>query len=342
MGLSITWFILIAILWAGFFVLEGFDLGVGMLHSVVGRTEEERNAAVATIGPFWDGNEVWLIVAGAGMFAAFPSWYATMFSAFYLPLVLLLVALIVRGVSFEFREKVHQARWRTTWQWCLTIGSLLIPLLAGVAIGDLLAGIPIDAHQEFTGNFFDLLTPYGLYVGVTFTLLCLVHGALFLALKSTGTVRQRSERLAAMLSPVMAVAVIGFTIWTLTQSNRGDLPSLLELIAIMGSLAAVWLAWEQIYGWAFAATTVTVACSVLAVFADLYPRVMVSSTSARYNLTVTNTTSSHYALTVMTIVAVTLLPFVLAYQGWTYYVFRARVRVSDETPPAVPAQSQPS
>jgi cytochrome d ubiquinol oxidase subunit II len=342
MGLSITWFILIAVLWAGFMVLEGFDLGVGMLHAVVGRTPEERNAAVETIGPFWDGNEVWLIVAGAGTFAAFPDWYATMFSAFYRALLLLLVALIVRGVSFEFREKVVQQRWRTTWRWCLSIGSLLIPLLVGVALGDLLVGIPINSQKEFTGNFFDLLTPYGIFVGITFVLLCLVHGALFLSLKSTGELKERSSRVASRLAPLMAAAVIGYAIWTLVLSHKGDLPSLLELIAVMGALAATWCAWERQHGLAFAATTITIASAVLGLFADLYPRVMVSSTNTAYNLTVSNSTSGQYALKVMTVVAVLLLPVVLVYQGWTYHVFRNRVRVpSQPGPPTAPAQTQP-
>src|SRR5690348_795603 len=167
------WYIVIAILWTGFFVLEGFDFGVGMLHTVVGRDEAGRRAAINTIGPLWDGNEVWLIVAGAGIFAAFPGWYATMFSALYLPLVLLLVALILRGVSFEYRSKHDNPRWRKTWSGTLTGGSLVAPFLIGVALGDLLHGLPIDSNQEFTGSFLDLLQPYGIFTGVTFVLICL-------------------------------------------------------------------------------------------------------------------------------------------------------------------------
>src|SRR5947209_18970293 len=180
MGLDKLWFILIAVLWSGFFVLEGFDFGVGMLHSVVGKTDTERRVAINTIGPFWDGNEVWLITAAAAIFAAFPALYATMFSALYLALVLVLVALMGRGVAFEYRGKGVSPRWRDTWDRVLTIGSFLIPLLLGVALGDLLHGLPIDKSGAFTGNFFDLLTPYGLWTGLTLLGLCLLHGATFL------------------------------------------------------------------------------------------------------------------------------------------------------------------
>src|SRR5277367_1652103 len=180
MQLHTIWFVIIAIFWVGFFVLEGFDFGVGVLHTIVGKTDLERRVALNTIGPWWDGNEVWLIVAGAGMFAAFPLWYATMFSALYLALLLVLFALMARGVAFEFKGKRESERWRSTWQWCTTLGSLLIPLLLGVGLGDLLVGLPINSNQEFTGDFFDLLTPYGLFTGVTLLALCLLHGATFL------------------------------------------------------------------------------------------------------------------------------------------------------------------
>ena len=186
------WFIVIAILWTGFFVLEGFDFGVGMLHSVVGRDDAERRAAINTIGPLWDGNEVWLIVAGAAMFAAFPGWYATMFSGMYLALALLLASLIIRGVAFEYRGKRDAADWRRTWDVALTVGSVLAPLLIGIALGDLLAGLPIDSAQNFTGSFWNLFQPYGVWTGVTLVLVCLLHGAAFLSLKTTGEMHERS------------------------------------------------------------------------------------------------------------------------------------------------------
>jgi len=195
MGLQIFWFGVIAVFWVGFFVLEGFDLGVGVLHRFVGRTDVERRVAINTIGPVWDGNEVWLVVAGAGTFAAFPDWYATWFSAAYLALLLVLVALILRGVSFEFRGKIEAAGWRRAWTNALTVCSALLPVLLGVAIGDLLVGLPIDQSGEFTGNFWDLLTPYGLFVGLTLLSLTLLHGAVFLTLRTTGVVQDRARRL---------------------------------------------------------------------------------------------------------------------------------------------------
>src|SRR5580704_10069303 len=214
MLLHTLWFIVLAVVWVGFFVLEGFDFGVGVLHTIVGRTEIERRVALNTIGPFWDGNEVWLIVAGAGTFAAFPGWYATMFSALYLALLLVLVALIARGVAFEFRGKSADPRWRATWTWCTTVGSLLIPLLLGVGLGDLLHGLPIDSSHEYTGNFFDLLTPYGLWTGVTLLGLCLLHGATFLALRTTDEVRERTRTVARPLGWVAIALVVGWVIWT--------------------------------------------------------------------------------------------------------------------------------
>src|SRR6202453_2881576 len=195
-SLADLWFVIIAIFWVGFFVLEGFDFGVGVLHTIVGRTETERRVAINTIGPWWDGNEVWLVVAGAGTFAAFPGWYATMFSALYLALLLVLAALMARGVAFEFQGKHDDPRWRATWTWCTTLGSLLIPLLIGVGLGDLLVGLPIDSAHNFTGNFFDLLTPYGLWTGLTLLSLCLLHGATFLKLRTTDQVRERARALA--------------------------------------------------------------------------------------------------------------------------------------------------
>src|SRR5215469_6863835 len=202
------WFILIAILWTGFFVLEGFDFGVGMLHDFVGTDDASRRTAINTIGPLWDGNEVWLIVAGAGMFAAFPGWYATMFSAYYLALVLLLASLIIRGVAFEYRGKRDAARWRRTWDVALTVGSLLAPLLIGVALGDLLHGLPINSAQNYTGSFWDLLQPYALLTGVTLVLICLLHGATFMSLKTTGDLRERSGLLARRVAPFTAAAVV--------------------------------------------------------------------------------------------------------------------------------------
>src|SRR6516165_9042749 len=324
------WYIVIAVLWTGFFILEGFDFGVGMLHSVVGQDEAGRRAAINTIGPLWDGNEVWLIVAGAGMFAAFPGWYATMFSAYNLALVLLLAALIVRGVAFEYRGKRDAARWRTTWDVLLTVGSVLAPLLIGVALGDLLHGLPINSSQNYTGSFWDLLQPYGIFTGITLVLICALHGATFLELKTTGDMRERAARLARRVAPFTAAAVIGFIIWTHVTHTSAFFLNPIELLAILAVLAAVWLVYEpHRHGFAFAATTVTIAPCIVAILVGLYPIVMVSTTSAANNLTAQNPASPGYPLKVMTVVAIFLLPVVLAYQTWTYYVFRQRISTQE-------------
>jgi cytochrome bd ubiquinol oxidase subunit II len=319
------WFIVITVLWTGFFILEGFDFGVGMLHDAVGADEPGRRAAINTIGPLWDGNEVWLIVAGAAIFAAFPGWYATWFSGFYLALVLLLAALIVRGVAFEYRGKRGAPRWRRTWDAALIVGSVLAPLLIGVALGDLLHGLPINASHEYTGSFWTLLQPYGVFTGITFVSICLLHGATFLSLKTTGDMRQRARRLARLIAPVTGALVLGFIIWTHVTASTTFFLNPVEFGVVLAAIAAVWLVHTRSEGWAFAATTVTMAGCVLAIFVDLYPRVMVSSTNPAFSLTVHNTASGRYALTVMTVVVVIFLPFVLAYQTWTYYVFRRRV-----------------
>jgi cytochrome bd ubiquinol oxidase subunit II len=335
------WYIVIAILWTGFFILEGFDFGVGMLHSLVGGDEAGRRAAINTIGPLWDGNEVWLIVAGAGMFAAFPGWYATMFSAYNLALVLLLAALIVRGVAFEYRGKRDAARWRRTWDAALTAGSVLAPLLIGVALAGLLHGLPINSDQNFTGSFWDLLQPYALWTGVTLVLVCALHGATFLCLKTTGEMRERSWQLARRVAPFTAAFVIGFIIWTHVTASTAFFLNVIELLAILAVLAAVWLVYDHREGFAFAATTVTIASCIISIFADLYPNVMVSSTSPAYNLTVHNTASGGYSLKVMTVVVIILLPVVLAYQTWTYYVFRRRVSKQEFQPPTPSPRAAP-
>lgn len=335
MTLSIVWFVVVAFFWTGFFVLEGFDFGVGALHKIVGRTDLERRVAINTIGPVWDGNEVWLIVAGAAMFAAFPPWYATWFSALYLALWLLLAALIVRGVSFEFRGKFDSPTWRSTWSWTLTIGSVLAPLLIGVGLGDLLVGLPIDANGDFTGTFLDLLTPYGLWVGITVLALCLWHGATFLTIRSTGVVLQRAVSLRDRLSFPAAVLVVIFAVWTYLMVRPGAGGTIALAIPVIAVLAAFALARSAGgTGRAFAVTAVAIGGTVAAVFANLYPAVMISTTDDAYTLTVENSTASSYSLTVMTVVAVVMVPLVLAYQGWTYYVFRARVK-GPAAPPAV-------
>ena len=326
MTLVSFWFIVLVVFWTGFLVLEGFDFGVGMLHGLVGRDERGRRLAIQTIGPLWDGNEVWLIVAAAGTFAAFPGWYATMFSGFYLVFVLLLVALIARGVSFEFRERRESPRWRRTWAAATTGGSLLAPLLIGVALGNLLHGVPIGTDQEYAGTFTDLLNPYSLFTGVTVVVLCLLHGASFLALKTAGEVRERALGVGRRVAPVAAAAVLGFAVWTQVMAGDGLGPLLVEAVAVVAAVAAAWLLGRGRDGRAFAATSLAMAAVVVSIFVNLYPRVMVSTLGSSTDLTISNTSSAPYSLKVMTVAAAILFPIVLAYQGWTYHVFRNRVR----------------
>jgi cytochrome bd ubiquinol oxidase subunit II len=340
MTLAEIWFLIIALLWTGFFVLEGFDFGVGLLHALIGRDEPGRRATIATIGPLWDGNEVWLIVAGAAMFAAFPGWYATMFSGFYLALVLLLGALMARGTSFEFRGKRDSATWRATWSGLLMAGSLLAPLLIGVALGDLLHGLPVNGHQEFTGSFWTLLQPYSLATGITLVVLCVVHGATFIALKTSGDLRARAARLARRAAPVAALVLLAFVIWTHSIAGKGLLPNPVEIAAVLAMLAGAWLVGNDQEGWGFATTTVAIALVVLSIFSELYPRVMVSSTRPAFDLTIQNTASAGYSLRVMTVVVLILLPVVLAYTAWTYYVFRRRLSDKDFGVPALSRKEQ--
>jgi cytochrome bd-type quinol oxidase subunit 2 len=325
MTLVSFWFVVLVVFWTGFLVLEGFDFGVGMLHGVVGRDEQGRRLAIATIGPLWDGNEVWLIVAAAGTFAAFPGWYATMFSGFYLAFLLLLVALIARGVSFEFYGKRDSPRWRRSWDLATTLGSLLAPLLIGVALGNLLHGVPIGTDQEYTGTFTDLLNPYSLFCGVTVVVLCLLHGASFLALKTVGEVRRRSLRTGRRIAPLAAAVVLGFAVWTQLMAGDGVGPLLVEAVAVLAAVAAAWLLGRGQDGRAFAATSLAMAAVVVSIFVNLYPRVMVSTLGPSADLTISNTASAPYSLKVMTVAAAILFPVVLAYQAWTYYTFRRRI-----------------
>jgi cytochrome d ubiquinol oxidase subunit II len=328
------WFIIIAVLWTGFMVLEGFDFGVGALHGVVGRDESGRREVLHTIAPVWDGNEVWLIVAGASMFAAFPGWYATGFSALYPALVLLLIALILRGVGIEFRGRRETARWRRGWSIALVMSSITAPLLVGVALADFGYGLPINAQQEFAGNLGDLLPVYSIVVGVAFVGITLLHGAVFLSIKVHGDIRRRATRIARTLAPIAAVLVLAVAIWTLVSVGHGVLATITEVAAVVAAGAAVWLVMTGNGGWAFVATAFTIATMVLSIFANLYPNVMVSSLDTANNLTIHNAASAPYSLKVMTIIVVIFLPGVLAYQAWTYHVLRRRVIEPVEAAPA--------
>jgi cytochrome d ubiquinol oxidase subunit II len=348
MTLGDLWFIIGAVFWVGFFILEGFDFGVGMLHSFVGRSDIERRVIVNTIGPVWDGNEVWLIVAGAVIFAAFPAWYATMFSALYLAMVLLLLSLMVRGVSFEYARKFGDHRWRAFWRWGLTIGSALIPFFIGVALGDLLHGLPINSQHEYTGSFWDLLTPFGLWTGLTLTVLSLMSGATFLTLKTAGDLHTRAQLAAEAIGVVAIVVAFGFMTWVHVGLSTGFVPEPLEALALMAVIASAWLARARSDGWAFFAAVVGIGGTVASIFNELFPRVMISSTNSAYNLTVGNAASPPYTLKVMTVVAVVIFPVVVIYQVWTYHIFKGRLsvpKVGGEdalTPDSSPPSSTPA
>ena len=331
MELTTVWFILIAVLWIGYFVLEGFDFGVGILLRILGRDEPERRAILRTIGPVWDGNEVWLLVAGGATFAAFPEWYATLFSGFYLALFAILVALIFRGIAIEYRNKRPDPAWRSRWDWAITGGSFTAALLWGVAFGNIVQGVPIDANKQFTGTFFTLLNPHGILGGLTTLLLFTTHGAVFLALKSEGVIRERANRAAWLIGLPTAVVAVAFLAWT--QLIRGDAASAiiaaLAAAAFVGGIAANRVRRE---GWAFLGSAAAIALAVVSLFVALFPDVMPSSTDAAYSLTTTNASSTEYTLTIMTVVAVLFTPLVLLYQGWTYWVFRKRISVPPATP----------
>jgi cytochrome d ubiquinol oxidase subunit II len=326
MHLTTIWFALIAILWAGYFLLEGFDFGVGMLLPVLARDNRERRLLINTIGPVWDGNEVWLLVAGGATFAAFPEWYATLFSGFYLPLLLILVALILRGVAFEYRGKRDDDTWRRRWDYCIIGGSLVPALLWGVAFGNIVRGVRIDAHHEYVGGFFDLLNPYALLGGLTTLTLFLLHGAVFLALKTDGDMRLRAGRLAARLAPATVVVAGTFLLWT-GLAHHDAIGSMLSLAAALALAAGTFAIFVRREGWAFLATGLTVVLAVFALFVTLFPDVMPSTLAAANSLTVHNASSTPYTLKVMTWVAVAFTPIVLAYQGWTYWIFRKRLTV---------------
>jgi cytochrome d ubiquinol oxidase subunit II len=327
MTLGDLWFIIAAIFWVGFFILEGFDFGVGMLHALLGRNDIERRVLINAIGPVWDGNEVWLIVAGAIIFAAFPGWYATMFSTLYLALVLTLVALIVRGLTFEWQRKFENPRWRTFWRWGLTVSSALIPFLLGLALGNLLHGLPINSQHQYTGGFWHLFTPFGVWSGLTFVVLSLLSGSTFLALKTTGELRERAHRTATAVGVVAIVVTIGFMTWVHVGLSTGFVPEPLEALALLAVIVAAWAARERADGWAFMAACVGIGGTVGSLFNELFPRVMISSTNTAYNLTVNNTASPSYTLKVMTVTAAIFFPIVLVYQAWTYRVFRRRLSV---------------
>ncbi len=348
MDYPLIWFLLIAVLWTGYLVLEGFDFGVGMLLPVLGRSregeapeagEKRRRVLLNTIGPVWDGNEVWVLTAGGATFAAFPHWYATMFSAFYLPLLLILVALIVRAMGFDYRGKRDDPEWRARWDAAIIFGSAVPAVLWGVALTNIVRGLPINADMEFTGNFFTLLNPTSLLGGLTTLALFLTHGAFFVALKTDGPIRAEARALGTRVG--VGAAVLAVLLLLVLGLGRGDTLSwtttVLAAAALLGALAANLRGRE---GWAFAGTAVTIGLTVVTYFAMLYPNVMPSTLDPSWSLTVDNASSTDYTLRIMTVVAVVFTPIVLVYQGWTYWVFRKRISTRHIPPATGPVRER--
>lgn len=334
MDLNTVWFILVTVLFTGFFFLEGFDYGVGMLLPFLGKKDEQRRMIINTIGPVWDANEVWMIVAGGAMFASFPHVYATLFSGFYLALILMLVALIVRGVGFEFRSKREDPQWRKNWDWLIFFGSLLPALLWGVAVANLMRGIAIEQDMNYYGGLIPLLNPYAILGGLVFISLFVMHGANFLARKTTGDVLTRAQSLAPKAWLAALVITAAFLVWTFLGTDiltkpgvNGLIPALLAVVAL---LLAGWFIRKGSTGWAFVCGSLTIAFATLMVFAGLFPRIMISTLNPEWSLTIYNAASTPYTLRIMTIVAAIFVPIVLAYQIWTYYVFRKRIDVKTD------------
>jgi len=335
MDLNILWFILIAVMYAGFFFLEGFDFGVGMLLTSLTRKDVERRAIINTIGPHWDGNEVWLIVAGGATFAAFPHWYATMFSGFYLGFFLLLIALIVRGVAFEFRSKHDSPRWRYGWDRAISISSFIAAFLLGVVFTNLVRGVPIDANMQYTGTFWSLLNPISLLGGLTTVMLFCFHGANFLSLKLTEGLRAKAHSSAKMYFTAAIVFALGlFAALFFTKSafsSKGWITLILPLLAAAAMIVSRVMIERKREGWAFITSSLAVIFTVAALFFALYPNVMLSSADPANSLTIYTAASASYTLRVMSIIAAIMVPVVLAYQAWTYVVFRKRIKADSKS-----------
>ncbi|MFF7719841.1 cytochrome d ubiquinol oxidase subunit II [Streptomyces luteogriseus] len=324
MELHDVWFVLIAVLWTGYFFLEGFDFGVGVLTKLLARNRPEKRVLINTIGPVWDGNEVWLLSAGGATFAAFPEWYATLFSGFYLPLLLILVCLIVRGVAFEYRVKRPEENWQRNWETAIFWASLLPAFLWGVAFANIVRGVKIDQDFNYAGGVLDLLNPYALLGGLVTLSLFTFHGTVFVGLKTVGEIRERARKLALRVGLVTALLAIAFLLWT--QADRGDGTSLVAMVAAVASLlVALVAARAGREGWAFALSGLTIVATVAMLFLTLFPNVMPSTLNPDWSLTVTNASSSPYTLKIMTWCAGIATPVVLLYQGWTYWVFRKRI-----------------
>ncbi|GFR38945.1 cytochrome D ubiquinol oxidase subunit II [Insulibacter thermoxylanivorax] len=333
MSLNDLWFLLIAVLFTGFFFLEGFDFGVGMATRTLAKGNLERRVLINTIGPFWDANEVWLITAAGAMFAAFPHWYSTLFSGYYLVLTFILLALIARGVAFEFRSKVDNPRWQNVWDIAIFIGSLFPPLLFGIMFTSMIKGVPIDHNMHMSAGFFDIINGYSVWGGITITGLCFLHGLIFISLRTTDDLRTRARTMATRWVPVQAVLLLVLVIWTAYATDLFQARFTLSMIIVALGVVAVALTYAALRkgkeGLAFGMSGATIILMVASMFVGLFPNVMISTIDESFNLTVMNAASNPYTLKAMTIVAVCLLPFVLGYQIWSYYVFSKRVSTKD-------------
>jgi len=329
MTFNIIWFVLIAVLYAGYFVLEGFDFGVGILLPFLGKNNQQRRVILNTIGPHWDGNEVWLITAGGATFAAFPRWYATLFSGFYLPLFLILLALILRGVAIEFRGKENHPLWRACCDWSIFVGSLLPAILWGVAFANIVRGVPIDGNMNYVGGFWNLLNPYALLGGILTLTSFILQGAVFLSLKTTGDLMEKSRKTAGGTWFFTILALIAFTVYSFLeigpQAKLGIFAWVISIVIILCAGGAGWFIRRKQTGKAFVFTTLAIVISTFSLFIALFPRVMVSSLNSAWSLTIENSASNPYTLEVMTIIAVIFLPLALAYQAWSYRIFRKRI-----------------
>ncbi|SEC22649.1 cytochrome d ubiquinol oxidase subunit II [Streptomyces melanosporofaciens] len=324
MNLHDFWFLLIAFLWTGYFFLEGFDFGIGVLTKLLARDRTERRVLINTIGPVWDGNEVWLITAAGATFAAFPDWYATLFSGFYLPLLAILVCLIVRGVAFEYRHKRPEDRWQRNWEHAIFWCSLLPAFLWGAIFANLVHGVPIGRDGNYAGGLPDLITLYALLGGAVTLVLFTFHGAVFAALKTSGDIRTRARRYATGLGLATVVVAVPFLVWT--QSDSGNARSLVAVvIAVLALAVALVMNRQGREGWAFGLSGVAIAAAVAMLFLALFPDVMPSSLDPKWSLTAANAASSPYTLKIMTWVGVIMMPLIMAYQAWTYWVFRKRI-----------------
>jgi len=339
MDLPTLWFWIIGALFVGYFVLDGFDFGVGMSLPFLGRDDTDRRVLINTIGPIWDLNETWVIVAGASLFAAFPEWYATMFSGFYLPLLVILLALILRGVSFEYRHQRPEAAWKRRFDTMIVVGSAIPAFLWGVAFANVVRGVPLDANHDYIGTVVGLLNPYALLGGFTTLLLFFTHGVVFVALKTEGDIRRRARRLAVPAGILTIVVAAAFLAWT-TLAYGTLLTALVAGGAALALIAAVVANLRGREGWAFGLMAATTALAVGTLFASLFPDVMPASNNPAYSLTIENASSTPYTLTVMSWTALIALPVILLYQGWSYWVFRKRIgRAHVEQASALPAVS---